>query len=51
MLAKAIAGEAWAIAEVANRFDGKPAQAVTVAGDKDNPLQTSITVSFVERSD
>lgn len=37
---KAEAGEPWAIAEVANRFDGKPAQSVTVAGDPDNPLET-----------
>lgn len=36
---KAIAGEPWAIAEVANRFDGKPAQSVELTGDPDNPLQ------------
>lgn len=30
---KAIAGEAWAIQEVANRFDGKPAQAVELSGE------------------
>lgn len=36
---KAEAGEAWAIAEVANRFDGKPAQSVELTGDPDNPLQ------------
>jgi hypothetical protein len=36
----ALAGERWAVEEVANRFDGKPAQSVTVAGDPDNPLET-----------
>lgn len=29
---KAEAGEAWAIQEIANRFDGKPAQAVELSG-------------------
>jgi hypothetical protein len=32
-------GEPWAIQEVANRFDGKPAQSVTVAGDEDAPMK------------
>lgn len=36
----AMTGERWAVEEVANRFDGKPAQSVTVAGDPDNPLET-----------
>lgn len=36
---KAIAGEAWAIAEIGNRFDGKPAQSVELTGDPDNPVQ------------
>lgn len=35
---KAIAGEPWAIQEVANRFDGKPAQSLQVGSDPDNPL-------------
>lgn len=30
---KAIAGEAWAIQEVANRFDGKPSQALELSGE------------------
>ena len=37
---KAIAGEAWAIAEIGNRLDGKPAQSLEVSGDPDNPLET-----------
>jgi hypothetical protein len=32
LLDKAESGEAWAIQEVANRFDGKPAQAVELSG-------------------
>lgn len=30
---KAEAGEAWAIQEVANRFDGKPGQSVELSGE------------------
>lgn len=35
---KAMQGEQWAINEVANRFDGKPAQSVEVSGDPEAPL-------------
>ena len=38
---KAEAGEAWAIQEVANRFDGKPGQAVEVTGSDGAPLVVS----------
>lgn len=31
-------GEQWAIIELGNRLDGKPAQSVTVGGDEDHPL-------------
>lgn len=34
------AGEGWAIKEVADRLDGKPAQ--VVAGDSDQPLKMQI---------
>lgn len=37
LLTQAAAGEQWAIKELADRLDGKPAQ--TIAGDGDNPLQ------------
>lgn len=37
---KAEAGEAWAIQELANRFDGKPAQAVEVSGADGGPVET-----------
>lgn len=29
----ALAGERWAVEEIGNRFDGKPAQAVELSGD------------------
>lgn len=34
-------GEQWAIQEVANRFDGKPAQAVEVSGPDGGPVSLS----------
>lgn len=38
-----------AIAELTQRLDGKPAQAVTVAGDSDSPIQHqhAVRVEFV----
>ena len=48
---KAVAGEAWAIQEVANRFDGKPAQQVQLTGDEGGPIRQSLEVAFVERAD
>lgn len=32
-------GEGWAIREIADRLDGKPAQAMQLTGDPDNPLE------------
>ena len=37
---KATQGEQWAIQEVANRFDGKPAQAMEVSGANGGPVET-----------
>jgi hypothetical protein len=37
----AIAGELWAIQEVGNRMDGKPAQAVEVSGPDGDPIEVS----------
>jgi hypothetical protein len=48
LLDNAANGEPWAIKELADRLDGKAAQAVTVAGDPDAPLKTELTVSFVD---
>lgn len=44
---KAMAGEQWAIAEVANRFDGKPAQAVEVSGPDGEPVETVSRIELV----
>lgn len=38
-------GELWAVQEVANRFDGKPAQAVEVSGPDGEPIQLSDATS------
>ena len=39
-------GDSWALKELGDRTEGKPAQAITVLGDEDNPLKTSIDVTF-----
>jgi chloramphenicol 3-O-phosphotransferase len=49
LVASAQAGEQWALQEVANRLDGKPAQSVTVGGDEENPIQISaIAIKLVK---
>jgi len=48
LLDKAAEGEQWALNMLADRMDGKPAQSVTLAGDPDKPLQSKVTVEFVE---
>lgn len=40
-------GNLGALQELGNRLDGKPAQALTVSGDEDNPLRV---VQRIERS-
>ena len=35
LVSSAIAGEAWAIKEIADRIDGKPAQAIAISGSLD----------------
>lgn len=36
LVAEAMAGDSWAIQQVADRLDGKPAQAI-IGGDEDDP--------------
>ena len=48
---KAIEGEQWAVQEIGNRFDGKPAQSMTVAGDPENPLVNRIERHIVHPKD
>lgn len=35
-------GDQWALKELGDRIDGRPAQALTVGGDEDNPLFPAI---------
>ncbi len=35
---EAMNGEAWAVREVGDRLDGKPAQAIAIKGDPDSPV-------------
>lgn len=35
-------GEGWAIKEIADRIDGKPAQSMMLGGDSENPLITRV---------
>jgi molecular chaperone GrpE (heat shock protein) len=39
-------GEAWAIKEIADRFDGKPAQAVSVTGKEGGAIDVALNVKF-----
>ncbi len=42
-------GDQWAIMEIANRCDGRPAQSVSVSGDENGPpIQLGGLVRFVE---
>jgi hypothetical protein len=45
LVAKAVAGDVSAIREIADRIDGKPAQAVT--GEDGGPLQHTLAVSWL----
>jgi len=47
LLAAAENGEGWALKEVGDRIEGKPAQSVTVSGDEDNPINTKWTIEIV----
>lgn len=40
---KALAGEVWAIQEIGNRLDGKPAQAVQLGGEDGGPVPLAVT--------
>lgn len=47
LLAACDLGDMSALKELGDRLDGKPAQAVTIAGDPEQPLQSNVTVEFV----
>ena len=47
LLTQAANGEQWAIKELADRLDGRPAQSVDVGGQEDNPLQFITRIELV----
>lgn len=48
----AIGGEQWAIKEVADRIDGRPAQTNILLGDEDNPVAfTKVVREIVDPKD
>lgn len=47
LLAAAEVSDVGALKELGDRLDGKVAQAVILAGDAENPVQTKMTVEFV----
>lgn len=48
LLGKCDEGDLGALKELGDRLDGKPAQAVTLGGDADQPLETRVTVRYVD---
>lgn len=47
LVSAAANGEQWAIKEIGDRLDGKPAQAVALSGDDENPLVVRGIVDLV----
>lgn len=47
----ALAGEQWAIKEVADRVEGKPAQSLSIGNDEDKPFKTVTEVQLVPLHD
>lgn len=43
-------GELWAVQEVGNRFDGKPAQALELSGPEGDPIETVTRIELVDGS-
>ncbi len=48
LLDLAAQGESWAVRDLRDTLDGKPAQTVAVAGDADNPLVHKIVREIVD---
>ena len=51
LLDLAAAGEAWAVKELGDRLDGKPAQSVSIGNDEDKPFVTKIVREIVRAKD
>ena len=47
LLEQAEAGEQWALKELGDRLEGKPAQSVSVTGADEGPIQHTVEVAFV----
>lgn len=48
---EALDGHQWAILEIGNRLDGRPAQAVRVQGDESAPVQIRNVIEFKRADD
>lgn len=51
LIAAAENGDAWALKELGDRIDGKPAQSMTVSGDESAPLVTRVERVIVKSKD
>lgn len=47
LIEAAFSGEQWALKEVGDRIDGKPAQAMTLSGNEDAPLVVNSLIRLV----
>lgn len=48
LVAAAINGEQWAVKEVADRMDGRPAQTTVLEGNPEKPLQQKVEQTIVD---
>jgi hypothetical protein len=51
LVAAAINGEQWAVKEVADRMDGRAAQALNIGGQGDNALKIELIKEFLPRNE
>ena len=48
LLDLAATGEQWAVKELGDRLDGKPKQQIEASGPEGGPIESNLTVSFVD---
>lgn len=51
LLKAADAGESWALKELGDRIEGKPAQSHIIGGDEENPVEIVTTIEIVPLAD